>query len=365
MRAALLEAPGRPLAVVDDIDVDDPHVGEVRVRVTHCGVCHSDLSVVDGTFPAGLPIVLGHEAAGVVESIGPGVTSLAVGDHVVLTPAAPCGRCYWCVRDEHSLCVNAQAIMTNTFADGTTRLSRGGELVFRGLGVGAFGELVVTQETGAIRIPPDVPLETACVIGCAVQTGIGAVVNTAHVEAGATVLVVGLGGVGLAAVQGARLAGAARVIVSDPVATRREAAIRFGATDLVDPTEDDLLARVMSLTDVGVDYAFDTVGRGTVVETCLTATRSGGTTVCVGAPPLEDVITIAPAALFAATGKRLVGCLLGSCDSLRDIPRFVDLWQAGRLDLEAMVTTRRPLAEINEAFADLRVARGIRTVLEL
>lgn len=365
VRAAVLDVQGEPLHIDDTVTIEEPRAGEVRVRVSHCGVCHSDLHIVDGTFPAGLPIVLGHEAAGVVETVGPGVQSLVPGDHVVLTPAPPCGHCYWCVRGEHSICVNAEAIMSNTFADGSTRLARGDTTVYRGLGVGAFAEYVVTQEAGAVNIPNDVPLELACVIGCAMQTGVGAVLNTADVEAGATILVLGLGGVGLAVVQGARIAGASRIIVSDPVSERRDAALRFGATDAIDPKIDEVVARAKELTGVGVDYAFDAAGRGALVETGIEATRSGGTTVCVGAPPLEDSITISPAVLFAATEKKLLGCLLGSCDSQRDVPRMLELWRAGRLDLEGMITGRRPLVEVNEAFADLRAARGIRTVLTI
>ena len=260
MKAALLEAPGQPLRV-RDITIAEPGPGQVRVRVRHCGVCHSDLSIVDGTFPSPLPIVLGHEAAGEVDAIGPGVAGLRVGDHVVLTPCPPCGTCYWCVRGEPTVCVNASAIQTNTFPDGSTGLALDGQVVYRGVGLGAFAEYVVTPATGAVKIPADVPLDVACVIGCAVQTGVGAVLNTACVEEGATVLVMGLGGIGLSIVQGARLAGAARIIVSDPVAERRATAERFGATDQIDPTAEDVVARVMELTGVGVDYAFDAVGR--------------------------------------------------------------------------------------------------------
>src|SRR5262249_38690439 len=162
----------------------DPPPGHVRVRVTHCGVCHSDLSIADGVFPCPTPIVLGHEAAGVVDSVGAGVNGLAVGDHVVLTPLPPCGTCYWCLRGEPGGCVAASGLATNTLADGTTGLSRQGELVFRGIGLGAFAEYVLTPSTGAVRIAPEVPLEVACVIGCAVQTGVGAVLNTAKVEPG-------------------------------------------------------------------------------------------------------------------------------------------------------------------------------------
>jgi Zn-dependent alcohol dehydrogenase len=203
------------------------------------------------------------------------------------------------------------------------------------------------------------------VIGCAVQTGVGAVLNTARVEPGASVLVLGLGGIGLSIVQGARLAGAARIIAADPVAARREAAKRFGATDLVDPNATDVMSYAMDVTGVGVDYAFDAVGRASLIQAGIAACRNGGTTIAVGAAPMDDAITIMPAALFTLTEKKLMGCALGSCNSVRDIPRLIALWQAGRLDLDALVTARRPLAEINEAMDDLRASRGIRTILAL
>ena len=179
MRAALLENYGEPLIIVDDVDIEPPHHDEVQIRIAHCGVCHSDLSVVDGTFPAPVPTVLGHEAAGVVESVGDGVTTLVPGDRVVLTPCPPCGQCYYCQRGEFSICVNSLGLITSTLPDGGTRLSRGGQQVFRGLAIGGFGELATVQETAAIKVPDDVPLDIACVIGCAVQTGVGAVINTA------------------------------------------------------------------------------------------------------------------------------------------------------------------------------------------
>lgn len=365
MRAAILEEPGKPLVLRDDVSIADPRPGHVRVRVRHCGICHSDLSLVDGVFPVATPVVLGHEAAGVIEAVGPDVEGLAPGDHVVLTPVAPCGACYWCVRGEPGVCVNASMITTNTFRDGTTGLSRGDDVVFRGVGLGGFAEYALVPASGAIKIAPDVPLDVACVIGCAVQTGVGAVLNTARVEAGASVLVMGLGGIGLSIVQGARVAGAARIIAADPVAARREAAERFGATDLIDPTATDVLGAAFEATGVGVDYAFDAVGRAALVQTGLAACRNGGTTVAVGAAPMDDVITIAPAALFTISEKKLIGCTLGSCHSVRDIPRMIALWQTGRLDLEGLVTARRPLAEINAGFDDLRASRGIRTILTL
>ena len=365
MRAALLTASNQPLEVVDDIEIEEPGVGEVVVRVSHCGVCHSDLSNADGTFPAPLPMVLGHEAAGTVEEVGEGVAALKPGDRVVLTPAPPCGHCPFCLRGQFSICVNSTAVFTGTFNDGTTRLSRGGATVYRGLGVGGFGELVLTQESGAIKVADDTPLEIACVIGCAVQTGVGAVFNTAKVEPGDTVLVLGLGGVGIAIVQGARLAGASRIIVSDPVSGRRDAAAHFGATDAIDPAVDDVVTQVHALTGIGVDYAFEAVGKAVLGQAAMWAARPGGTAVLVGAAPLGDAITIDPTVVFMATERRLVGSFLGSSNSPREIPRLLALWRAGRLDLEGMVTRRRPLAEVNEAFDDLRAARGLRTVLEL
>jgi Zn-dependent alcohol dehydrogenase len=365
MRAAVLEEAGKPLVVRDDVTIADPRPGHVRVRVRHCGICHSDLSLADGVFPSPTPIVLGHEAAGVVDAVGSDVEGLAPGDPVVLTPVAPCGTCYWCVRGEPGVCVNATMIATNTFRDGTTGLSRGGEVVFRGIGLAGFAEYAVVPASGAIKVGADVPLDVACVIGCAVQTGVGAVLNTARVEPGASVLVIGLGGIGLSIVQGARVAGAARIIAADPVPARREAARRFGATDLVDPAATDVVGRTMELTGVGADYAFDAVGRGSLVQAALTACRNGGTTVAVGAAPIEDAITIMPAAAFTLSEKKLIGCTLGSCHSVRDIPRLIALWQAGRLDLESLITSRRPLADINQGMDDLRASRGIRTILTI
>lgn len=364
MRAAVLESYGQPLIVVDDVEIEAPHEGEVQVRVEHCGVCHSDLSVVDGAFPAPLPTVLGHEAAGVVEQVGPGVTALALGDRVVLTPCPPCGQCYFCQRGEFSICVNSLGLISSTLPDGGTRLTRGAQQLFRGLAVGAFGELVTVQEAAAVKVADDVPLDVACVIGCAVQTGVGAVVNTAKVEPGATVLVTGLGGVGLSIVQGAVVAGASRIVVSDPVAERRDAALRFGATDALDPGVDDVVRAAHDLTDgTGVDYAFEAAGRAALIDVGLQATRMGGTTVVVGVPPLDEPLTINPVALFQTGEKKLLGSLLGSVNARRDIPLLVALWQSGRLDLDALVTERRPVEDINEAMDDLRAARGIRTVL--
>jgi S-(hydroxymethyl)glutathione dehydrogenase/alcohol dehydrogenase len=334
----------------------------VRVRVVACGVCHSDVSLVRGTFPAMGPTVCGHEAAGVVVELGPGVRSLAVGDHVVLSPNPSCGRCAYCAKGLFSVCPDSMSIATSMLPDGTTRLSRSGETVFRGLGLAAWAEQVVVPEQGAIRIDPDVPLDVACVIGCAVQTGVGAAINTVSIQPGDSVLVLGAGGIGVSIVQGAAISGASRIIVSDPSESRREQALRFGATHVLDPTTTDVVATTSELTGIGADVAFDAVGSSALISTAMEATRNGGTTVMVGAAPVDDQFSMVPA-LAMFTEKRLVGSLLGSCWAPRDIPRLVELWRAGRLDLDAMVTARRPLDEVNEAIEDLEAGRGLRTVL--
>jgi Zn-dependent alcohol dehydrogenase len=361
MRAALLEAPNTELKVVDDIDIAPPGPGQIRVRVVNCGVCHSDLHVVDGGLPGMMPTVLGHEAGGIVEEVGAGVLDLAVGDKVIMTLRPVCGRCYFCVRNQPSLCSGPGGMM----AMGPPPLSRGGEPVYPGIGMGAFAEQVIVYQNAAVKVPDDTPLEIACVIGCAVQTGVGAVLNTAQVEAGATVLVQGLGGVGMSIVQGARIAGASQVIVSDPFAERRELAAAFGATSAIDPNAQDVVSAVQAATgQIGVDYAFDAVGVPALVETGLNACRPGGTTVCVGVPKMTDAYTVQ--ALFFAMGeKKLTGCFLGSSNPQREFPRLLDLWRHGRLDLEGMVTARRPLDEINEAFADMKAGHGLRTVLDI
>ena len=366
MRAAVLEEVGKPIQIHDDIDIVDPRAGEVRVKVSFCSVCHSDLSVVDGTLPAPGQVILGHEAAGVVDSVGAGVSNLQVGDHVVLTPVPPCGTCYFCVRGETTQCANNTSLYSFALSDGNTGLSRNGEVIYRGLGVAAFAEYVITPVNGAVKISPDVPLDLACLMGCALQTGIGSVLNTAKVETGATVVIMGLGGIGIAAVQGARLAGASVILASDPVAERRELARTFGATHVIDPFEEDVLQRCQELTNnIGMDYAFETAGVAKLVETGIAVTRAGGSTICVGAAGLDQGIEINPLVLFSSMEKKLCGCLMGSCNSLLEIPRLVGLWQSQQLNLEGMVTNTRPLEEINEAVEDLKAGKGIRTVLSI
>lgn len=361
MRAAVLSQPGQPLEVVE-VDIAPPGPGEVRVKVVACGVCHSDVSLANGAFPIMGPTIPGHEAAGIVSELGAGVTRLAVGDHVVLSPNPACGHCRFCTRGHPGACTETSALMTSTFPDGSTKLSRDGEVLYRGLGLAAWATEAVVSAQGAVKIPDDVPLDVACVIGCAVQTGVGAALNTASIQPGDSVLVLGAGGIGVSIVAGAVIAGATRVIVSDPSEARREQAMAFGATDVIDPGTADVVAEVTAMVPGGVDAAFDAVGSVALIETAFAATCNGGETVLVGAAPIDDNVTFSPVMMMFSE-KSMKGSLLGSSSSVRDIPRLVDLWRSGRLPLDAMVTARRPLDEVNEAIADAEASRGLRTVL--
>jgi len=364
VKAAVMTAVGAELTVTD-VDLEAPQAGEVLVDIHHCGVCHSDLHYLNGSLRTGLPVVLGHEAAGVVAEVGPEVADVRPGDKVVLTMAPSCGRCYWCANGERTLCQRFAGLVGGAFPDGSTRLSWNGEPVRRGLVLAAFAERTVVPVETAVRIPQDMPTDIAAVVGCAVQTGFGAVLNTARVPAGAAVVVSGLGAVGLSIVATAALAGASVIIGADLNPDRRAQAARFGATCAVDPAADRIDHVARGLTDGrGADFAFDAVGLGEVVESLLKATRNGGTTVMVGMPSTEDMVHVR-GLVHAFYEKKLIGCYLGSANPYRDFPRILALWRAGRLDLAGLVTARRPLDEINLAVADLSRGAGIRTVLEM
>ena len=249
--------------------------------------------------------------------------------------------------------------------DGTSPFSNQGQCVHRGLGVAGFSEKPIVPESAVVKLDQDTPLDIACVIGCAVQTGVGSVFNSAKVEVGSTVLVTGLGGIGISIVQGARIAGAEKIIVSDPVAERREAALHFGATHTIDPLNDELLPKVMEKTaNIGVDYAFEAAGVAALVDECINASRIGGSTIIVGVDATLATVPILPV-MLATMGKKIIGSLLGDCHPQRDIPRFVNLWKSGKLDLDGMISHRITLDEINSGFENVRETRGIRTVVEV
>jgi S-(hydroxymethyl)glutathione dehydrogenase/alcohol dehydrogenase len=320
---------------------------------------------VRGELPTPFPVILGHEAAGVVDAIGPGVDGFAEGDKVILTLQPQCGRCYFCARGAVHLCRLGNGVSSGVLPDGGTRLTRGGRVVYRGVGLGGFAEQVIAPVSTAVKVPADTPLDIACLLGCAVQTGVGAALNTAKVAAGDTVAVIGLGGVGISAVQGARLAGASRIIGVDRVAARREQARSFGVTDVVDPDADDLTQLAFEITaGIGLDHAIDTAAKAATVTGCLLAVRPGGSVTVVGVPGFEDRVEL-PLIAWALSEKRLTGSFLGSSNPHLEFPRLLALWRAGRLDLEGMVTATRPLAEIPAAFADMTAGVGLRTVIDV
>jgi S-(hydroxymethyl)glutathione dehydrogenase/alcohol dehydrogenase len=352
VRAALLREVGAPLEVRDDIELAPPGPGEVLVRIAASGVCHSDVSVRDGHIPLPVPMVLGHEGAGVIEMLGPDVHGVAVGDHVVLSFTPMCGRCFHCTRGEGYLCDLGRNRFIGRLVDGTTRFSLAGAAVHTMSMCGSFAERTVVPAASVVPIQRDVPLVLAALVGCGVLTGVGAAVNTAAVRPGERVVVVGCGGVGLNVVQGARLAGATDIIAVDPVAAKRELATRLGATATIDPSVDDPVEAVRALTDGrGADVGFEVVGRRATIDATLDMTRRGGRLVLVGVPDLADVPSVLERLYFSA--RTITACSYGSVDVRRDVPRLLDWHREGRLDLAALVSEEIALEQVDAAMDDL------------
>jgi S-(hydroxymethyl)glutathione dehydrogenase / alcohol dehydrogenase len=359
MRAAVLRQTGdEKLDVVSDAGVVDTEPGFVRVHIHATGVCHSDLSAMNGTIPQPAPAVLGHEGAGEVVEVGPGVTSVSVGDHVIVVWVPPCGRCSFCIGGQPNLC--SEIMMSAGFSP---RFIVDGQPAFGMAGTGTFCDEVVLPEQSVVKVDDDVPWEIASLIGCGVMTGVGAAINAAKVVPGSTVAVYGCGGVGVSVIQGARVAGAAEILAIDPVAERREDALRFGATHTASP--DEVEAAKGEITGgVGFDYAFEVVGKPATIRGAYDATRRGGTTVIVGVGRMEEMVEFSAFELFYAE-KTMLGTIYGSADVRRDFNRMIRLWRTGRLDLESMITKRRPIEDINAALDDMRAGRVIRTVVDL
>jgi alcohol dehydrogenase len=352
-------AESRPLEVVE-LELAPPGPGEMLVEVRAAGLCHSDLSVIDGSRPRALPMVLGHEAAGEVVELGPGVERFAPGDHVALAFVPSCGECPSCRTGREALCEpGAAANLEGTLLGGERRWGElGGERLHHHLGVSAFAERIVVSERSAVRVPEGLPFEIAALFGCAVLTGVGAVVNAAGVKAGESMAVFGLGGVGLAALLGARLAGAAPLVAIDVVPAKLELARELGASHGV-LAGADAVDRVRAATDGGADYAIETVGSERVLAQAYGATRRGGTTVTVGLPHPEKMLSI-PAVSLVAEERTLKGSYLGSCNPPVDVPRFVDLHLEGRLPVERLLTHRLSLDELNQGFDRLASGQTVR-----
>ena len=346
-RAAILEtSPGE--LVIGEVEVGDVGPREVLVRTTAAGLCHSDLHFMQGLYPYMLPMVSGHEAAGVVESVGDEVTDFRVGDHVVSCVSGFCGACRWCLTGRPYLCDKVG--ITRGF-EGTPSLTRDGERVFPFFELGCFAELMLVHEHFLVKVRDEIPLEKAALIGCGVTTGVGAVLNTASVRAGDTVAVIGCGGIGLNAIQAARLAGAARVIAVDRLGSKLVLAQQFGASDVVDASADDPVAAVIELTGSGVDHAIEAIGLKVTAEQAFAMLGKDGTATIIGMVPFGQKLELDATQLLG--GKRIQGSNMGSNRFRIDIPRYVDWYLDGRLELDALVSGTMPLTQINEGFAAL------------
>lgn len=356
-------AQSRPL-VVEELELEPPGPGEALIEIVAAGLCHSDLSVIDGSRPRPMPMVLGHEASGVVAEVGAGVQDLKPGDHVVFSFVPMCGRCAQCAMGRPALCERgAHANGQGTLLGGARRFrARGGAALNHHLGVSAFSRYTVSARESLIPIPAEVPIEKAALFGCAVMTGVGAVVNTARVEAGARVAVFGLGGVGLAAVLGAQLVGALQIVAVDVLPKKLELAKTLGATHAVHAGEGDPVHAVREITRGGADYAFEAVGSAKVLGQAYAATRRGGKTVTIGLPHPDQRLDLQAVSLVAEE-RTLLGSYMGSAVPARDIPRFLDLYLAGKLPVDGLVSERIELGSVNAAFDALKAGAVVRQLL--
>ena len=357
MRAAVLLNTGdEELVLVDDIEVLPPGPTDVTIKIEATGVCHSDLHAMNGSLPQGAPFVPGHEGAGIISEVGSDVTDLAVGDHVIVAWSPPCGKCQSCVeRKQPHLCVMIQFAIASL-----PRFKRGDEDVFGMAGTGTFAEYMTVPQEAAIKIDDDVPFDVASLIGCGVSTGVGAVINTAKVEPGSSVVVFGCGGVGISAIQGARIAGAAIIVAVDLVDSKLEQAKEFGATHACKP--DELAALQAELTGDGFDYAFEAIGVPAVMRQAYDATRRGGTVCVIGVGAMDQEVSFNGFEIFFSE-KNFMGSYYGSVDVRSDFHRMLRLWKAGQLNLEGMISKRMKIDDINDAFTAMKKGETIRTVI--
>lgn len=370
IRAAVLEAMGQPLPYatsrplrVQEIELDPPGLGEVLVRIKAAGLCHSDLSVINGDRPRPMPMVLGHEAAGIVEALGPGVADLAPGDHVVCVFVPSCGHCVPCAEGRPALCEpGAVANGAGTLLNGGRRVRRDGRELHHHLGVSAFAEYATVARRSLVKIDPELPLDEAALFGCAVLTGVGAVINTARLPAGSSAAVVGLGGVGLCSLLAAIAAGAREVVAVDIAPDKLAFARELGATACFDARDPEVAAQIRSATGGGVDHAFELAGSAKALELAYRITRRGGTTVTAGLPPPDAAFPV-PVVNLVAEERTLKGSYIGTAVPVRDIPRYIQLYRRGRLPVDRLMTGRLTLDEINEGFDRLHAGSAIRQVV--
>jgi alcohol dehydrogenase len=369
-KAAVLYEMGKPQPyansaplVVEDLELDAPGTGEVLVELVGAGLCHSDLSTINGSRPRPVPMVLGHEASGVVREVGPNVADLKVDDHVVFSYVPMCGRCLCCATGRPALCeTGAASNVAGTLLGGGVRFHKGENRMLHHLGVSGFSQFTVAAQESLIRIDPSVPLPTAALFGCAILTGVGAVTNTAKVAPGQPVAIFGLGGVGLSVVMGAKLAGAFPIIAIDTLPAKFELARKLGAHHTLNPKDGDVVTKIADLTRGGVEFAFEAVGSAAVLATAYAAVRRGGTAVSVGLPHPNEQLSIQAVSLVGQE-KGIRGSYMGSAVPRRDVPRMIDLYRSGALPVDALLSPSIALEDINTGFDRLADGSAIRQLV--
>jgi S-(hydroxymethyl)glutathione dehydrogenase/alcohol dehydrogenase len=358
MKAAILHTPGQPLSI-EDVVISKPGPHEVLIRTAACGLCHSDLHFIEGTYPHPLPAIPGHEAAGIVEAVGSEVRTVKVGDAVVSCLSAYCGHCEYCVTGRLSLCMGGD---TRRAPDDAPRITKAdGSVVNQMLNLSAFAEMMLIHENACVRIDPEMPLDRAAVLGCAVTTGAGTIFNACKVTPGETVAVVGCGGVGLATINAAKIAGAGRIIAADPMPEKRALAMKLGATDVIDATAAGAAGQIIEMTKGGVDHAIEAVGRPASAQLAVDVLRRGGTATILGMMPLMEKVGLS--AMDLLSGKKLQGAIMGGNRFPVDIPRLVDFYIRGLLDLDSIIAERIPLTAINEGFDKMKGGASARSVI--
>ena len=358
MKAAVLIEAGKPLQI-EQVNIANPGPHEVLIRTAACGLCHSDLHFIEGAYPHPLPAIPGHEAAGIVEAVGSEVRTVKVGDAVVTCLSAFCGHCEYCVTGRMSLCLGGD---TRRKPGEAPRLTRpDGSVVNQMLNLSAYAEMMLVHEHACVAIHPDMPLPQASVIGCAVTTGAGTIFNACKVTPGETVAVIGCGGVGLATINAAKIAGAGRIIAADPLPEKRALAMKLGATDVVDALADDAAAQIQELTKGGVDHAIEAVGRPASGTLAVKSLKRGGTATILGMMPLQHSVGLS--AMDLLSGKKLQGAIMGGNRFPVDIPRLVDFYMRGLLDLDTIISETIPLERINEGFDQMKRGDAARSVI--
>ncbi len=359
IKAAVQRAIAQPLTI-EEVELADPGPDEVLVKTVACGVCHSDLHALNGGIVlTPCPQILGHEPAGVVQAVGERVRNVAVGDHVIACTSMFCGACAQCVSGRPHLCTDRGACQRG--AGEPPRIHQGDEVIHQYADLAAFAEAMLLHHRAVVKIDPDIPLDRAALVGCAVTTGVGAALNTARVEPGSSVVVFGAGGVGVSIMQGARIAGARQIVAVDRNDARLKAALEFGATDTLNAEDGDTVRAIKKMTRGGADYAFEAVGVPALLEQAFYCLAPHGTAVLVGAIPVGEQVSVNAAHFFAE--KRIIGCMMGSNRFTVDAPRYLELYRQGRLDLDAMVTRHEPLERVGEAFRAMEAGEVTRTVL--